>query len=177
MEPVTLTEWLGNPPFFSTNRLVIILRGVEEIKANLEGIFLRYLANPPRGVYIVLTARHLDRRKKFTKELSALVELCACPVLKVYEARKWVQQEAQKLRLRLSTAQINQLLEVKGVSLGSLYSELIKLRTFLGGEQTEVTKEEWSALLGETAAINVFALTDGVFEGEPERALQQLTGC
>ncbi len=173
VEPVNLTEWLSNPPFFSTNRLVI-LRGVEEVKANLESVFLRLLAHPANGVYVVLTARQLDRRKKFTKELTALVELCECPVLKVYEARKWVQQEAQKLKLRLSTDQINQLLEVKGVSLGNLYNELVKLRTFLGGEQRVVTREEWTSLLGEASAINVFALTDGIFEGQTERALKQL---
>lgn len=174
VEPVSLTEWLGNPPFFSTNRLVI-LRGVEEMKANLDSTFLRLLANPASGVYIVLTARHLDRRKKFTKELSALVEICECPVLKVYEARRWVQQEARKLGLQLSTEQVNQLLEAKGVSLWSLYNELIKLRTFLGGEQTVVSQEDWGSLLGETSVINVFALTDGIFEGKPGRALQQLT--
>lgn len=173
-ERLTLTEWLGNPPFFGANRLVI-LRGLDEMKANLETTFLNLLPNTADGVYIVLTARHLDRRKKFIKELLPMVETSDCPILKVYEARKWVDQEAKKLGLNLSPEQRNLLLEVKGVSLMSIHNELIKLRTFLSGEKAMVSMEEWSSLLGEASATNIFAMLDGMFEGKSGSALQQLT--
>ena len=173
VERVTLMEWLCNPPFFGANRLVI-LRGLEEVKANLETTFLNLLPNIAAGVHIVLTARHLDRRKKFIKELLPMVETSECPVLRVYEARKWINQEASKLGLKFSAEQINLLLEVKGVSLMSLSNELIKLRTFLGEDKRMVSMEEWSSLLGEASTSNIFAMTDGIFENKPGNALQQL---
>ncbi len=173
MDETMLREGLSNPPFFDANRLVI-LRGLEEIKAAYESIILDSLQKTVPGVFVVITARQLDRRKKFIKEMMAMVATIECPSLKVYEAKSWVRQEAKKLGLNLSNQQVDLLLEMKGTSLMSLNNELVKLRIFMGEEKGPVSTGEWSSLLGEASETNIFEMIDGALEGSSGKAINLL---
>lgn len=172
-EAALLGTRLATAPFFSANRL-LILDGLEEMKPAQEEILLAALPRLAPGVFLILTARHLDQRKKAVKEIMALVETVDCAPFKLYEAKRWVSQEAKERGLKLTPAQIDLLLEMKGTSLFALDNELEKVKTYCGGAGQVIPMEEWSALLGEASETNIFQMIDGAIEGKAGTALHLL---
>lgn len=172
-EAALLSTEVAAAPFFGKTRL-LILRGLEEMKPAQEGAILAALPRLAPGVFLILTARHLDQRKKAVKEIKAMVETVDCAPLKLYEAKRWVSQEAKARGLKLTPAQIDLLLEMKGTSLFSLDQELEKVKTYCGGEGKMVSMEEWSSLLGEASETNIFQMIDGAIEGKVGTALHLL---
>ena len=118
------------------------------MKAAQEETLLAALPQLPPEVYLVLTARRLDQRKKGVKQLKDLVEVVYCPPLKNYEAKNWLLQEAKALGLALSSRELDLLLEAKGTSLLALKSELVKIKTYCGDGAKPASAEEWRTLLG-----------------------------
>ncbi|NLW59440.1 MAG: DNA polymerase III subunit delta [Firmicutes bacterium] len=170
--PLLATE-LATAPFFSAKRL-LVLKGLEEMKAAQEETLLAALPQLPPEVYLVLTARRLDQRKKGVKQLKDLVEVVYCPPLKNYEAKNWLRQEAKALGLALSSRELDLLLEAKGTSLLALKSELVKIKTYCGDGAKPASAEEWRTLLGEAVETNIFAMIDGALEGKTGVALSLL---
>lgn len=170
--PLLGTE-LATVPFFSAKRL-LILKGLEEMKTAQEETLLAALPQLPPGVFLILTARSLDQRKKGAKQLKALVETVYCTPLKSYEAKNWLRQEAKSLGLDLSPAELDLLLAAKGTSLFSLKNELDKIRAYCGQGKKPTSMEEWNTLLGEGMETNIFAMIDGAIEGKTGVALNLL---
>lgn len=170
--PLLATE-LATAPFFGAKRL-LILKGLEEMKTAQEEVLLTALPQLPPEVILILTARHLDLRKKGVKQLKALVETVDCASLKSYEAKKWLNREAKALDLDLSPRELDLLIEVKGTSLFSLRNELEKVKTYCGKGKKPASVEEWHLLLGEGTETNIFAMIDGALEGKTGVALNLL---
>lgn len=172
-EAALLSTELAATPFFGQTRL-LILEGLEEMKPGQEEVILAALPRLAPGVFLILTARHLDQRKKAVKEIMAMVETVDCAPFKLYEAKRWVSQEAKARGLKLTPAQLDLLLEMRGTSLLALANELAKVKTYCGGMGQAVPPEEWSALLGEASETNIFQMIDGAIQGETGTALQLL---
>lgn len=170
VEGENIIDWVGTPPFFGSNRLVI-LRGLENLNSSQETSFLNSIERAADGVIIIITARHLDRRKKFIKKVLELFTEIQCSPLKAFEARKWVMAEAKKMGLNLSMEKANYLIEIKGTSLSNLKNELIKMQTFMGEDKQRISAEEWESLLGEASEANIFQMMDGALEGKPGEAI------
>lgn len=173
VEAALLGTELATAPFFSAKRL-LILKGLEEMKTAQEETLLAALPHLPPEVFLILTARSLDQRKKGVKQLKALVETVYCAPLKSYEAKRWLRQEAKGLGLDLSSHELDLLLEAKGTSLFSLKNELDKIKTYCGQGAKPASTEEWNALLGEAMETNIFAMIDGAIEGKTGMALNLL---
>lgn len=172
-EASLLSTELAAAPFFGKNRLIILSR-LEEIKTAQEEALLAALPRLAPGVFLCLTARHLDQRKKAIKELKTKVETVECASLKIYEAKRWVGQEAKAFGLQLTPAQIDLLLEMKGTSLFGLANELKKVRIYCAADQKTIPMEEWTLLLGEASETNIFHLIDRAIEGKAGGALHLL---
>ncbi|NLY91456.1 MAG: DNA polymerase III subunit delta [Firmicutes bacterium] len=172
-EAALLGTEIAAAPFFGKNRL-LILNGLEDLKPAQEEAILTALPRLAPGVFLIMTAGHLDQRKKAVKEIKAMVETVDCAPLKLYEAKRWVSQEAKARGLKLTPAQIDLLLEMKGTSLFSLDRELEKVKTYCGGEEQAVSMAEWSCLLGEASETNIFQMIDGAIEGKAGTALHLL---
>ncbi|NLM36755.1 MAG: DNA polymerase III subunit delta [Firmicutes bacterium] len=170
--PLLRTE-LATAPLFSARRL-LVLRGLEEMKAAQEEALLVALPQLPPEVFLIMTARSLDQRKKEVKQLKTLVETVYCEPLKGYEAKGWLRQEAKALGLDLSPQELDLLLEAKGTSLFSLKNELEKIKTYCAQGAKPASLAEWRALLGEAVETNIFAMIDGALEGKTGVALNLL---
>ncbi|MBA2133130.1 DNA polymerase III subunit delta [Capillibacterium thermochitinicola] len=173
VEASLLGTELATAPFFSSRRL-IILKGLEELKAAHEETLLAALPHLPPEVFLVLTARNLDQRKKGVKQLKTFVETVYCEPLKSYEAKGWLRQEAKALGLDLAPHELDLLLEAKGTSLFSLKNELEKIKTYCAHGAKPASMAEWHTLLGEAGETNIFAMIDGAIEGKTGVALNLL---
>ena len=165
VEAPQLGTELATAPFFSAKRL-LILKGLEEMKTAQEETLLAALPHLPPEVFLILTARNLDQRKKGVKQLKTLVETVYCAPLKSYEAKRWLRQEAKALGLDLTPRELDLLLEAKGTSLFSLKNELEKIKTYCGEGAKPASREEWTTLLGEAVETDIFAMIDGAIEGK-----------
>lgn len=164
---------LSTPPFLSPARMVI-LRAVDKIKPAAENDLRRGLEVMADGVYLIMTAAHLDQRRRFSKELLQRATVVECPRLKAYEAKKWVLAEAGSMKAPLSPEIAGLLVELRGASLAMLRNELEKALLYMGNDKKGLTKEEWMDLLGEATESNIFALIDRITEGETGAALTLL---
>ena len=170
-EPSLLGAELKASPFFGNTRL-LILKGLEDLNTAAEEVLLAGLPGLAPGVFLILTANHLDQQKR--KYFKDMVETVDCAPLKVYEAKRWVDQEARTIGLQLSPSQIDLLLDMKGTSLFGLKNELVKVKTYCGKDQKTVTMVEWDSLLGEASETNIFQMIDGAIEGKTGVALNFL---
>jgi len=169
LEEGTLNAALSTPPFLAPHRLVI-LRGLEGIKTKVDLELVAALDRLPEGLYLLITAKKPDQRRKVFKEVHKRGTVVECRPFKVYEAKKWLVAEGKKMGLAVSPAVSDLLLERRGVSLSMLHSELEKALIYQGGER-ELSLEEWMDLIGGAAEGNIFALIDHTSEGDLRGAL------
>ncbi len=170
VEGENIIDWVGTPPFFGSNRLVI-LRGLEDLSSSQETSFLNSIQRAAEGVIIIITAKHLDRRRKFIKEIMELFTEIECSPLKSFEAKNWVAAEAKKKGINLSMEKIDYLIEMKGTSLMNLTNELGKIQTFIGQKKQTVSSREWESLVGEASETNIFQMMDGALDGKTGEAI------
>jgi DNA polymerase-3 subunit delta len=172
LETGVLKTTLLSLPFLFPTRLVI-LRGIEEMKPDYDQELLQGLKGMPDGIYLVVTAKKADQRKKAVKELMACGTVVDCSPLRVYEVKKWLAEEGRKLGLKMTAKISDLLIERRGTSLGLLRQELEKALIYKGDEQI-LTLAEWTDLIGASAESNIFALIDHTSAGNSGAALQGL---
>lgn len=173
LEEETLFNLLQNPPFFSSARLVIIRR-IEGLKATLDEQFIKAINSPAGGVYLALTAEKYNQRRKLFQAIKKKAVSVECHAFKAYEARKWIMEEARRLNIRISPEIAWLLVEYRGTSPASLKNELEKAVLYGGGRPTELTREEWQALLGRSTESGLFTMLDQVTEGKTGESLHLL---
>lgn len=173
LSPGEITVALSTTPFFSPTRLVV-LRRLEKMKAAFDDDLLRGLSSMASGVILVVMAVSTDRRRKAIKELVNRAMVIDCQPFKPYQARKWVMEEARRMRVPVSTTIAELLVELRGTSPAMLRKELEKALLYQGGEKKTLTREEWIRLIGGSTEDNVFALIDRISQGDLGAALREL---
>lgn len=172
LEAGALKTTLLSLPFLFPTRMVI-LRGIEEMKPDYDQELLQGLKGMPDGIYLVVTAKKADQRKKAVKELIACGTVVDCSPLRAYEVKKWVVEEGRKLGLKITSEITDLLIERRGTSLGLLRQELEKALIYKGEEKI-LTLVEWTDLIGASAESNIFALIDQTSVGNSGAALEGL---
>lgn len=173
LETGVLKNTLLTLPFLFPTRMVI-LRGIEEMRVDYDQELIQGLQGIPDGIYLVVTAKKADQRRKTIKELNARGTVVDCTPLKAYEVKKWLAEEGKKLGLVVTSDVSDLLIERRGTSLWLLRNELEKAQIYQG-EEKRLTLGEWTDLIGASAESNIFALIDETSVGNSGAALQRLT--
>lgn len=172
LENETLIRQLETPPFFGNTR-VIYLEGLENNKTGLDEVVLKgseYLAD---GVYLFVSVRKLDGRKKVHQGLQKHLNVVDCSPLSLRDLPAWISQRSQTMGLKLTPVQAGLIARRLGTDLLRVRTELEKLRTF-AGKQGLINDVQLDALLPLEPEPNIFNLIDAVAAGNPRQGMPRL---
>lgn len=180
-----LTDILRTPPLMFGNILCVIncekyffdTKGKinfddKELK-QLEDIFSSMLEN----LYVVFVCRidrestkKIDTRRKLFKIISKYASVTEFPEFKPYqkELALWIQKQAKKKDLIISSDTVQFLIERLGTNLRIIDNELEKLKLAIYPEKM-VKKEHVQNIC--TSTEDVFALADYILKGQKDKAL------
>lgn len=172
-----VVDWLGGAKTFSFmggTKLVIIhnLHEASFKEVDIENL-LDYVADPAPGTCLVMTADHIDKRKKPFKNLAALAGAVECVPPNEATLTLWLKKRAQLQGYRLSNEAARMMVNRVGNKAGFLSCELDKVLTY-AGESGDVTEDAVAEVVGEIKLENVFALTEALKGRKAEDALKLL---
>lgn len=170
-------DWLGVAKTFSFmggTKLVVVhnLHEASFKEADIENL-LDYVANPAPGTCLVMTADHVDKRKKPFKNLAALMSAVECVPPNEATLMNWLKKRAQSQGYRLSNEAARMMVNRVGNKAGFLSCELDKVLTY-AGESGDVAEDAVAEVVGEIKLENVFALTEALKGKDAEAALRLL---
>lgn len=121
----------------------------------------QWLDNPSPTATVVFIAPYekLDGRKRITKKMKELVTVIEAKRLEGKDLSTWVQQEAGRNGVQISSTSAQALVSTVGDNLLSLSMEIKKMATYLG-EAEEITTALIEELVPRTPEMDVFRLTD-----------------
>ena len=165
------------PPFGAGSRLVwladttLCQRCSEELLAELQRTLP---AIPDTSVLLLTASAKPDGRLKSTKLLQTHAEIREFPQIPPWKTDLLVQQvrqAAQALGVKLKPAAATLLAEAVGSNTRQLYSELEKLRVYVG-ESTHPIDEATIAALVTASSQNALQLATAIRQGQTGRALE-----
>jgi DNA polymerase-3 subunit delta len=169
--PTALSQAATRPML--SPRQVLVLSDVEALSEEDLRDLEHYLAAPADFTVLIFEAERLDRR---TRVARLLLENC-----ELYEAESPDDQGAvasaarfsEELAIELDRETAEELVFALGSDQGRLYSELAKLRAYVG-EGGRVTSSEVAALVSRARQFSVFDLVDLLAERRRGDALARL---
>lgn len=170
-------DWLGGAKTFSFmggTKLVIVhnLHEASLKDADIENL-LDYVADPAPGTCLVMTADHIDKRKKPFKSLAALAGAVECVPPNEAMLTTWLKKRAQAQGYSISNEAARMMVNRVGNKAGFLSCELDKVLAY-AGDSREVTEDSVAEVVGEIKLENVFALTEALKGKNAEAALRLL---
>jgi DNA polymerase-3 subunit delta len=156
-------------PMMAKRRLVL-LRNVDEAKADELNGLIPYLAKPNAETCLVLTGEKADQRLKFVgafKKAGAMIKLDP-----LYERQLagFVQSEAQRAGVRIEPAAAQLVCDEIGADLGQLADAIERLAVYVG-DRKKVAVADVEEVVATTRQRTVFELCDAVGQRKRERAL------
>lgn len=168
------------PPFGAGSRLVWLVnttlcqRCSEELLAEVNRTLP---AIPEHSVLLLTSSSKPDGRLKSTKLLQKHAEIREFSVIPPWKTEllvKQVRQVAQEIGVKLTEAATELMAESVGNDTRQLYSELEKLRLFVGSSKKPVD-EETIAILVTTNTQSAFQLGAAIRQGQTAQALDLIT--
>ncbi|MGA7933121.1 MAG: DNA polymerase III subunit delta [Kovacikia sp.] len=168
------------PPFGAGSRLVWLVnttlcqRCSEELLAEVNRTLP---AIPEHSVLLLTSTSKPDGRLKSTKLLQKHAEIREFSVIPPWKTEllvKQVRQVAQEIGVKLTEAATELMAESVGNDTRQLYSELEKLRLFVGSSKKPVD-EETIAILVTTNTQSAFQLGAAIRQGQTAQALDLIT--
>lgn len=172
LEVETFIRQLETPPFFGNAR-VIYLEGLENNKTGLDEAVLNGLNRLADGVYLFVSARKLDGRKKTHQGLQKRLNVVDCSPLVAKDLPGWIGQRGQAVGLKLTPSQVGLIARRLGSDLLRVRTELEKLRTF-AGQKGQINDAQLDELLPSEPEPNIFGLIDAVAAGNPRQGIPRL---
>ena len=165
-------------PMFGPARLVQV-RDAHLLDAEKLNALLPYLGAPAPSNVLLFIAETADLRMKFFTQLKKVGLVHRYEALKERQAAAWVQQEAQRLKVRLLAGAAQAIAEAVGTDMGQLASAIEQLALY-AGEGEPVTEDHAEQLLAQTRRRSIFELTNAVGRGDRREAmavLRQMTAA
>lgn len=145
---------------FAPRRLVIV-KAADKLAAKQSEMLLPYLQAPNDTTTIVFVAAKLDGRLKFSQALTQASLVVDCGPLKDSQLLPWLQQEADRLGVRIDEEALHVLREVSGGSLFAVRRELEKLASYVPVDRA-ATATDVAALRGTQPGASVFDLAAAI---------------
>jgi DNA polymerase-3 subunit delta len=153
-------------------RQLLVVRGVEKLKKADKDAFPASLAAIPDTTVLVLTARSLDGRTTFARELKQLATVVGCEPLAEERIPAWI---AARLAIggrecKAEAGVAERLLELVGTDLGTLDGELDKLVQYVGERRT-ITRDDVDRVAAGGVGASLAELVQAVGERRVPAAL------
>ncbi|HET9313845.1 MAG TPA: DNA polymerase III subunit delta, partial [Nitrospira sp.] len=145
---------------FAPRRLVIV-KAADKLAARQSEMLLPYLKSPNDTTSVVFVAAKLDGRLKFSQALLQASVVVDCGPLKDSQLLPWLQQEADRLGVRIDEEALHLLREVSGGSLSAVRRELEKLASYVPADRA-ATAADVAALRGTQPGASVFDLAAAI---------------
>jgi DNA polymerase-3 subunit delta len=145
---------------FAPRRLVIV-KAADKLAARQSEMLLPYLKSPNDTTSVVFVAAKLDGRLKFSQALLQASVVVDCGPLKDSQLLPWLQQEANRLGVRIDEEALHLLREVSGGSLSAVRRELEKLASYVPADRA-ATAADVAALRGTQPGASVFDLAAAI---------------
>ena len=157
--PADIINRAQSVPFMAQNRLIIVRR-VEELKAEQLEIFLPYLDNPSPTTCLIFISSKTDFKRKFYKKIRSLERSVNFAELRENQIISWVKHTAKDLGLNMDGHACLYLYQIVGKGLRDLYAELVKLQLRYGNDK--VGEEEIRELAISSRIYSIFELMDSI---------------
>lgn len=169
---VTVVSEARRFPMMAERVLVIVREAQHLLKSDLEKLE-SYVENPNPSTVLAFgyKGKKLDGRLKLTKLLKSKGIHFTSKALYESELPAWIESHAHGLGVRLDGMAVRILAEYLGSDLGSLHSELNKLRMILSEGQI-ANSDLVADQVGIHKDYNVFELTRALSQGDKKRIVQ-----
>lgn len=156
-------------PFLQDHKLIIATQAVflsgqdskkSDVTHNLT-MLEEWLDQPSPTATVVFIAPYekLDGRKRITKKMRDRATVIEAKPLEGKDLSTWIQHEAKRNGVQISSANAQALMNTVGDNLLGLATEIQKIATYLG-EGGEITPHLVEMLVPRTPEVDVFRLTD-----------------
>jgi DNA polymerase-3 subunit delta len=156
-------------PMMAKRRLVVG-KGIDQVKADLLGPLVAYVADPNPSTCLVLIAEKVDVRFKAFVALRKAGFLYVFQPLRDNALAGWLRTEARARKIEIAGDAVGALAELAGPELGRLSQALDQLALYAGVGRP-ITVDDVEELIAETRQRNVFELTKAIGAGDVPRAL------
>lgn len=164
-------EGIEQFPFLSPHRTIEIFE-IEALADKDLGQLIDVLETEvSRGTnQIILVGKQLDNRRKTSQKLKAISEVFECKRPFESHVPRWIQTMVKEEGLSISIDLVQVLHFKVGNHLESLWSEIQKLKTYMG-ERKQIRREDLEAIVSESKEIPVFELSRFLAEKNLKDAL------
>ena len=156
-------------PFMSDKRLIEI-RNSDKIRSEDKELIQKIIAEKIDSTILFFISDKIDARSLFYKMIKEYGKIFDVDIFPNYLLKKWTITTAKTLEINLSQDVPDLILEIVEPSMGHIYSELKKLRDFVG-IGGNVSIEDVSNLVGRSKVDAIFKLGDLFLEGNLEETL------
>lgn len=160
-------------PFFGAAKLIVVKNFDSTLKPDMPH-YEEYFENPSDCATVVLVAQKVDARLKAIKQAKNAGYLYQFDMPRDYEMPGLIQREfSARYHKKIDEDGAVLLSELVGLNLDSLRSELEKLALYIG-EASHATIDDVAKMVGHTAVINTFKMTDALSAKDAKQALSML---
>lgn len=159
-------------PVFADRRLVVI-RHVHEALADQLEAFSAYLDDPVPETTLLLTAVGIDKRRKFFQKFAQVGEIIEFRHLFENQLPQFIRDRAREVGRTFTAPALKLFCRRVGNNLAEIVGELDKLVSYVGVSEY-IEEEDVAAVVSDSRAESVFALTDALGSGERAMALRLL---
>lgn len=175
-----LIEEADTIPFFTERKLVIgknasFLKATDKSKEKIQHdlkMLETWLQHPSELTVTIFIAPYekLDERKKITKQMKELAHMLHAEAPKERDLAVWVKNEVSLLRKEIDEEAIYKLIELVGMNMLHLQSEVEKLCFYIG-EQTTIQLNDVEELVSKTLEQDAFKLLNAYIKGDISTAI------
>jgi len=173
-EAAEVLDELRTLPFLAERRVVIVRDADAFVAAHREKIE-KYVESPTATAALVLMLSSCPKNTRLYKAVAKAGEIIQCSADDKSRPVGFVREAANRRGKRIGSQAADLLIAAKGTDLAALDSEMEKLALYVG-ERDEVTPDDVSRLVVNTAGPAAFALTNAMTDGSPKAALEALGG-
>lgn len=156
-------------PFISDKRLIEI-KNAEKISADDRDQLEKMVTDKIDSVILLFMSDKVDARSVFYKILKKHGKILDVDSFPNYLLKEWTISTAKTLNINIANDVSEFILEIVEPSMGHIYSELKKLRDFVG-EGGNVSIDDVSSLVGRTKVDAIFKIGDLFLEGNLQEVL------
>lgn len=160
----TVIQAASTPPFGEGVRLVLVNNAGDWHRTEKDAI-VSFLADPPDYCCLALTGA-IKKNDPLAKAVAEAGQVLVYDAPRPSSLPRWAQEQAERLHLKLGTAEARRLVALAGTDLRAILSEIGKLAAFKGRGTVEM--EDIEALCWVSPEVKVWDLTDAL--GAKDRA-------
>jgi DNA polymerase-3 subunit delta len=160
-------------PFIGERRVVIV-KGIDEMKAQGLERLIEYCSNPSPSTCLVFAAAEIDKRSKLYNILSKSGVIVEFNHVNEKYAGVWITKKVKESGFQMNEDAKKYLLDIVGSRLQRLAMELEKIFTFKGNDRN-ITTDDIKLLVEDTKIETIFTFTDSIGSKDIDGAFKLLS--